>query len=71
MIFKENLYNIMNELNNLPSKEDYYTKLVQEKLDRSYEDFNKNLQKHYNYLLQRDKLKVIKTIIRKAKGKTY
>ena len=66
-IFKETLSEFKSLLYNLPTKEQVLGKCIKGKLDNSYDNYAKNLEKTYKYLLKRSNLKVLKTIDREQK----
>lgn len=67
--FKNMLYNILSDLNNIESSDLIMTRCVDNKLNASYESYQLTMRNMYNYVLSRSNIKVIKAInkIRKTK----
>ena len=67
--FSQIVNDLATKLNSLPSRQETLKKCIQEKLQYSEEMYLSQVEKARNYLLSRDNLKVIKTIVRENKKK--
>ena len=65
--FSNTLYNMLEELTNLPSRQEIIETHVKIKLEESYNLYKQYVQKEIDYLMSRDTLKVIKNIDREEK----
>lgn len=63
-MFKDTLKKIEKDLNNLEKIESskMFEEMVQDKLNNSYNEYNNNLEKNYNYLLSRSTVKVLRNV---------
>ena len=67
--FKTQLYNILESLKSIESKDVVLTKCVEDKLTNSLEQYRNDIRNMYNYVLSRSNVKVIKAISKlNAKG---
>ena len=71
-LFKHKLYNILSDLNSLQSSDAVIKKCIDDKLTRSYEQYQNTIRNIYNYVLTRSNVKVIKALskVKKAKENT-
>ena len=67
--FKQKLYNIMDDLSGLESSDIVMQKCIDEKLTRSFEQYQNTIRNIYNYVLSRSNLKVVKALARMNKSK--
>lgn len=70
-MLKEKLQNILHDLNEIDKKSyiDLLTEKVNNSLKVSYNNYLEEISMHYNYLLSRNNLKVMKNIERLRKSK--
>lgn len=64
---KVKLYNILDSLNSLPTREEVFKESINEKLKVSEDCYETLMNDIHNYILMRDNLKVIKAMARLSK----
>lgn len=69
MTLNDKLYNIMNDLNSIEPSDIVMQKCIEDKLTRSFEQYQNTIKNIYNYVLSRSNLKVIKAISKVKQSK--
>ena len=67
--FRNKLYNILNDLNNIKSCEDTLQSCIDKKLNASYDNYQLTMRNMYNYVLSRSNIKVLKALNKVKKSK--
>ena len=67
--FKGKLYNIMMDLNKIKPSDITLNYCINEKLSRSYEQYDNTMKSIYNYVLSRSNIKVIRALTKMKKKK--
>lgn len=68
-LFKHKLYNILKDLSSLESGDIVMKRCIEDKLTKSYEQYQNTVKNIYNYVLTRSNLKVIKALSKIKKTK--
>jgi len=68
-MFKDLLKEIKTEVDSFSGKEEIANKAVDRKLNRSLDNFEKNIELNVKYILSRNNYKVLKALDRAAKKK--
>lgn len=69
MTLNDKLYNIMKDLNSIEPSDIVMQKCIEDKLTRSFEQYQNTIKNIYNYVLSRSNLKVIKAISKVKQSK--
>ena len=67
--FRTTLYNIMDDLNNIPSAGYTMHECIQHRLDASYEQYEWTIKNLYNYVLSRSNVKVLRALSKVKQSK--